>query len=401
MNTFLPRYFLLRFLAVFALFTGISNVSQGQLLKKLGDKAKNAANKMLGEKEEAKPDEKKETPTEPAKESKSNMDLYGSYDFVPGDSILFSDDLENEEANEIPSRWLLVNGRAEIISKEGENLISARGGTSLRPRMKERSYLPKRFTIEFDIKYTSYAWQYGRNISLTLANPAIDSNQEAGAFGTQRLLIRASGDAAFGNAKGQWPEDMRKDEVHAVLKEWKHVAISVNEKSVKVYINQNRILNAQLEYANPSSLQFTIENDYDAPVLIKHFRVLAGGKNPAKQITTENEFIARGIQFEKASPVLLPESMGEINRLVNMMKENTGVHFEIGGHTSAEAGGNAEANLRLSGQRANTVKEKMIALGIDGSRLTAEGFGQTQPIGDNQSPEGRASNRRVVFKKIK
>lgn len=100
---------------------------RGQLLKKPGDKAKSAANKMLGEKEEAKPDEKKETPTEPAKESKSNMDLYGSYDFVPGDSILFSDDLENEEANEIPSGWLLVNGRAEIIPKEGENLISARG----------------------------------------------------------------------------------------------------------------------------------------------------------------------------------------------------------------------------------------------------------------------------------
>ncbi len=43
----------------------------------------------------------------------------------------------------------------------------------------------------------------------------------------------------------------------------------------------------------------------------------------------------------------------------------------------------------------------MIALGIDGSRLTAEDFGQTQPIGDNQSPEGSASNRRVVFKKTK
>jgi hypothetical protein len=63
--------------------------------------------------------------------------------------------------------------------------------------MKERSYLPKRFTIEFDIKYTSHACQYGQNLSLTLANPSLDSNQEAGAFGTQKLLIWANANASF------------------------------------------------------------------------------------------------------------------------------------------------------------------------------------------------------------
>lgn len=381
------------------LLAGLCNSAEAQLLKKLGDKAKNAAEKMIGDKETTKPPEKKENPAPTVIEKKSNLDLYGNYDFIPGDSILFQDDLEGEDTNEIPSRWILASGRAEIINKDGENLIAARAGTTLRPRMKDRVYLPKRFTVEFDIKYISYAWQYGRHISVFFANPALDSNRDAGQFGSQRLQVWASGDAAFGNATGKWPEDMRNEKVDKVLKDWKHVAISVNENSLKVYINQYRILNAQLEFAKPSSLLFTIENDYDAPILIRNFRILAGSKSPAKQITTENMFIARGIQFQKASAVLLPESMGELNRLINMMKENPALKFEIGGHTSAETGGNSEANQLLSEERAKAVREKMIDLGIAGNRLKATGYGQTKPIADNTTPDGRATNRRVEFVK--
>lgn len=373
-----------------------------QLIKKLGDKVKKevdkTADKIINGDKPAGNTPTAETPAG-GNGKAANLGAYAAYDFVPGDSVLFNDDLSNEKVNEIPSRWILDKGRAEITDADGEMMIAARQGTTLRPRMKLPSYLPKRFTIEFDIKYVNYAWQYGRAVTLFLSNSSMDKNQDGGQFEQYPIKIWANAEASFNQAQGQWPYDFRADKENAVLKDWKHIAISVNEKSVKVYVNQYRILNAQIEFANPSSLRFNIDGDYDAPVLIKNFRILAGGKSPAKQITTNNVYIARGILFERASLVLLPESMGEINSLVKLMKDDPAIKFEIAGHTSAEPGSSAEANLQLSEARANTVREKMIEMGIDAARLTAKGYGQTNPIGSNDTPEGRATNRRVAFVK--
>jgi outer membrane protein OmpA-like peptidoglycan-associated protein len=375
---------------------------QSQLLKKLGDKVKQTADKtadkLLGNDKPAPTTNNDGTKTNTVSATE-NLALYAAYDFVPGDSVLFSDDLVGEEANEIPSKWILDRGRAEVNDIDGEMMIATRQGTILRPRMKTVSYLPKRFTIEYDVKYISWVWNYGRSIELTFANPSLDSNQNAGAF-TNYLAIWASAEASFKDAKGEWPLPGRDDPAYqAAMKGWKHIAISVNEKSVKVYINQFRVLNAQLEYGTPSSLIFSISGDYDAPVLIKNFRIMAGGKTPAKQVTTNNVYIARGIQFEKGSAVLLPQSMGEINALVKWMKDDPSLKFEIAGHTSSEASSSAEANQKLSEERAHTVKAKMLEMGIQENRLTAKGYGQTKPIATNDTPEGRATNRRVAFVK--
>lgn len=385
----------------------VSSQAEAQLMKKLKDKVNQTvdktSDKILGT---PAPDNDKTTAEKKAVKDDTqtvsngkDLSLYATYDFVPGDSVLFSDDMRDEELNEIPSRWILDAGRAEIAEKEGEKMIAARQGSVLRPRMKGLTYLPKRFTIEYDIKYVNWVWQYGRYASLTLANPSLDKNPDYGSFSSP-IKIWASGEASFLKAEGKWPLEGRDDPAYqAAMKGWKHIAIAVNEKSVKIYVNQFRIANAQYEFGVPSSLIFKIEGDYEAPVLIKNFKIMGGGKNPAKQITTDRVFIARGIQFERASPALLPESMGEINRLVQMMNDNAELKFEIGGHTSTEPGSSAEANQTLSEARAKTVKDKMIELGISAGRLSSKGYGQNKPIGSNDTPEGRASNRRVEFVK--
>ena len=70
--------------------------------------------------------------------------------------------------------------------------------------------------------------------------------------------------------------------------------------------------------------------------------------------------------------------------------------LRIEGHTDNV--GTADANLSLSGQRALTVKNAAIAKGVVKTRLLAVGFGQTKPIGDNTTDEGRAKNRRTEFR---
>ena len=89
--------------------------------------------------------------------------------------------------------------------------------------------------------------------------------------------------------------------------------------------------------------------------------------------------------------------MGTINQIYNLMKDNPALKFEVGGHTDSD--GDAASNMKLSQARADAVRNQLISMGIDGSRLTAKGYGSTKPIADNSTFDGKAKNRRVEFTK--
>ncbi|MDX1753001.1 MAG: OmpA family protein, partial [Salinimicrobium sediminis] len=72
--------------------------------------------------------------------------------------------------------------------------------------------------------------------------------------------------------------------------------------------------------------------------------------------------------------------------------------FSIEGHTDSD--GDDTHNLQLSEQRALAVKDALIAMGIDSSRMQHKGLGESVPVAENSSPEGKANNRRVEFVKI-
>jgi outer membrane protein OmpA-like peptidoglycan-associated protein len=80
------------------------------------------------------------------------------------------------------------------------------------------------------------------------------------------------------------------------------------------------------------------------------------------------------------------------------MKQQGEWHFEVQGHTD-NVGGKG-ANQKLSDDRAATVVGWLVKNGVDKARLTAKGYGDTQPVAENTSDEGRAKNRRVELKKI-
>ena len=126
-------------------------------------------------------------------------------------------------------------------------------------------------------------------------------------------------------------------------------------------------------------------------------RIAKGAVPLYDRMMTDGKFITYGITFDVGKAIIKPESMGEINRIVTLMNENPDLKFEVQGHTDAT--GKADSNQKLSEQRAQAIVAKLVEMGISADRLTAVGKGQTSPIADNSTDEGRAKNRRVEFVK--
>ena len=103
--------------------------------------------------------------------------------------------------------------------------------------------------------------------------------------------------------------------------------------------------------------------------------------------------VLRGINFDFDSATIKPEFEGVLDAGVEALKENPGVRVQVAGYTDGV--GTDEYNQGLSERRANAVLQYLSTHGIDASRLTAVGFGETNPVADNATADGRAQNRRV------
>ena len=106
--------------------------------------------------------------------------------------------------------------------------------------------------------------------------------------------------------------------------------------------------------------------------------------------------ILHNIFFDTDQHTLLKESRVELDKLIGFLLANTNLRIEIGGHTDNEGADNY--NLQLSDARAKAVYDYLVVHGIAGSRLSYHGYGKTQPTSTNDTPEGRAGNRRTEFK---
>jgi outer membrane protein OmpA-like peptidoglycan-associated protein len=116
------------------------------------------------------------------------------------------------------------------------------------------------------------------------------------------------------------------------------------------------------------------------------------------QIEESGELVLEGVTFETNSAVITPESNEILTKALNTLRTNPELRVEVQGHTD-DVGRNA-SNQTLSERRANSVRDWLITNGIDGSRMTARGYGEDNPLVPNDSPENRARNRRIQFRVI-
>lgn len=422
------------------LFAFCYQSAEAQLLKKLKKKAEKTVERKLEEKVEKetektmdtilngdsgksqKPsDTNSKTPNEEEKltsnkdktssiesSDSQKLQLWSKYNFVPGDKVIFQDDLIGEESGEFPSRWDLMKGSAENASLGNEPVINLDNKSIIMPLEDTNDYLPEVFTIEFDAyfnevikanyyqEYDIRLWDGGGSYQPNGDVYDKSSKNSYGALKIFRHQIR------FGCIINNQVKDLGGSEPALDDKnpDWRHIAIAFNKRSLKIFIDQYRVLNMPNLGFKPKMFSIGASSNQSANdiIAIKNIRIAEGGKKLYDRIMADGKFVTTGILFDVNKATIKPESMGVLNKVAKMMQEHPDLNFSIEGHTDSD--GADDYNLQLSEQRAASVKETLTNLGIDASRMQNKGLGESVPVSDNTSPEGKANNRRVEFIKI-
>jgi len=326
---------------------------------------------------------------------------WNKYDFVPGDKLIFEDNQENEQNGEFPSRWDHAGGGSveNVLFGETPVIWFKDEDTWIVPFMKDpdKDYLPDIFTVEFD------AWFENEEYCQFYLEWYDMKNQDDIGYELRKLQIRPNEVSIYGVGEAFYPGAGYEYNIEDDKSFWRHIAISFNKRALKVYFDDARVLNIPNVNANPTGISISGGAFNTAGIeginrFIKNIRIAEGGVRLYDKFLSEGKIIANGIRFDVNKATIKPESMGVINEIVKLMKDHPEINFSVEGHTDSD--GEAVFNQTLSERRAEAVVAEMVMLGIDKSRLTSKGFGESAPIDTNNTPEGKANNRRVEFVKI-
>ena len=313
---------------------------------------------------------------------------WAKYDFVPGDKIIFEDNLIDEENGEFPSRWDLIQGNVEIAQLGGENVIMFRAGSpGIIPYLKDpkKDYLPDIFTIEFDLYCGDGTFE---------VNLYDRKNQKSGSPSGYTQIKINNNQMGWTNSYSEIPDQS------LPKRRWVHIAIAYTRGKLKAYHDETRLINVPRIDFDPKGLTlytYIFGTLHEGHYYVKNVRIAEGGVKYYDRFLQDGKIVTHGIRFDVNKAVIKPESMGVINSIYKILKDNSDLKFSIEGHTDSD--GNDANNQTLSENRAQSVMNMFTKMGISANRLSFKGFGESKPIADNSSAEGKANNRRVEFVK--
>jgi len=303
-------------------------------------------------------------------------------DFVPGEKVFFYDDYTDMAKGAAPAHWK-VRGGAVKLNPAGRLVMVDR--LSLYPNIKA---LPKNFTVETDVVPKDAS---GGHLGWVFENQ--DSTFQWTAqfqFDTDEIYVSL-------NVNDEGWSKLGEGRVKIQYGKLIRLAVWYQDARVRLYVNDQRAVDLNQMEFKPWSRTF-LDFISDSPVELGAVRIAESMPDISQVLLSAGKYVSHAIQFDTGSDRLRPESINVIKEVAAALQKQPELKLRIEGHTDST--GDAAGNLDLSKRRAESVKGSLVKLGISADRLTTDGFGQTKPMAPNDTPQGRAENRRVEFVKI-
>ncbi len=334
-----------------------------------------------------------------------SIKVYSKFDYVPGDQPLFFDDFDADFVGDFPAKWD-TNGNGEVVTYEesSEKWFELKSKSAYYPEIKD---LPEDFTIEFDFMVlgVDQSTSSGANLILNLRdNNSYDwyNTDKNGIRVTLPLCQYIDTDIRVWNSiNGETTiNNLVESDIRKVVLDKPHISIAVTGTRFRLWLNETKYLDLPKLVPNDllNYVRFDLEGLEDGKdrLFIKNLKIAGGGIDLRKKLIADGKVSTNGILFESGSANIQPQSMGIIRQIYQVLEQEKTMKLKIVGHTDAD--GNDATNMELSKKRAEAVKNTLISVyGIAPERMTAEGKGESEPLGDNSTADGKAKNRRVEF----
>ncbi len=332
--------------------------------------------------------------------------------FERGSRILFQDNFEKDATGDFPAKWnTSKSGEVKKLTGFENKFLKINDGAVVNVQLTKP--LPVNFTAEFDLivpndvsmRFASFGFG-----SKALKIDWLLAPKEAVVFSFHSNQKHYSEGLKFGTLKFSSSDFKLKNlDYKTPLNQPIKIGIAVNDKRIRLYADGIKLVdmptsfdvsfrktfffNATTHGAAESKLNYF----YISNVVIAETGTDRRSK-VLKDLMENGSFSTNAILFATNSDQIQSSSNEIIQQIAAALKESKEMKLQIIGHTDSE--GDEAKNLLLSKKRAAAVKVKLVSTGIAASRLTTDGKGETAPLSDNTSAEGKAQNRRVEFKKI-
>lgn len=395
---------------------GLNSVEEGigNLFKK---KKKKAESK---ETQEAESKTGGESQVAVKKISQSPLKTYSNFDFISGAQTVAVEDFGQDAVGDFPSKWE-TNATGEVVTlgKSSQKWLYMNSNGWFSPEFIK--LLPENFTLEMDV-YMNYVHYYVVRYGISFVAPNIDGTPIDMRNGTGQSSVYFSfsprreskactfqvikdGQITIDNQEVQSPGFSALDENNQPIGTRVRLSFWRQKNRLRIYANDQKIIDNPSAFKPSTPYSKLIFNTYDMDkdengqmdqFLVTNIRMAIGAPDTRNKLLTEGKFISQGIQFEVNAATIKPESYGALKEIAQVLNENPSLKVKVVGHTDNT--GDASSNTALSLKRAQAVIQALISeFQVPSGQLQADGKGSSEPVTPNDSPLGKAQNRRVEF----
>jgi outer membrane protein OmpA-like peptidoglycan-associated protein len=311
--------------------------------------------------------------------------VWRNYDFVPGRHVLKVISFDSSAVGRFPANLLtFVRGAGEIVEFEGVRMLESKTSTVFRVDVGEE--LGQDFTLEFYLRIPTPNIGAQVHFRPITARPANDEDY---------LNVQAWTGIYRGG------RDISATHLPGLVKKNTAFKLQVlRDGSAIFYAGTTRASLAPVtNFPRTRFIEFRLSGSARFPVYVSDIVVATGLDDAGEILAAGKTFTTRGIHFDFDSHTIRGESTKALAEIRDALTAQPGVRVAIHGHTDSD--GDADYNQQLSERRAGAIVDYLAANGIDRARLEAVGKGESTPVASNDTPEGRAENRRVDVVVIK